>query len=96
MPMVPVDEAAGFLGATRRQVRRMARAGLISGRQSPAGWLLDKDSVLRRGASQPPSKRPWPIRAARAVLDALRSVGPPGNSQSGENQRSSGYSDFSG
>ena len=96
VPMITVAEAASILCATRHQARRMTSSGLIRGHQTSAGWLCDEDSVLRWAASHPPPKRPWPVRAAQAVLEALRSVGPPGNPQSGENQRSSRPSGFSG
>jgi hypothetical protein len=96
VPMMPVAEAAQILRVRRRQVRRLASAGLIIGRQSSAGWLLDEDSVRKLAVSQPPAKRSWVVRAARATLAALRDVGPPGNSWSGENQRSKDSSGFSG
>jgi hypothetical protein len=54
VPMMPVAEAAEVLRVRRRQVRRLARAGLIIGRQSSAGWLLDEDSVRKLAVSQPP------------------------------------------
>ena len=76
MSLVPVAEAAEILGVDRRQVRRLARAGLISGRQSSAGWLLDEDSVRRRAASQPPPGRPLSPKNAWALLKALDQVVP--------------------
>jgi hypothetical protein len=77
VPLIPVAEAAEILGVDSRQVRRLAGAGLISGRRSSAGWLLDEDSVRRRELEQPHAGRPLSPQSAWALLEALDQVGVP-------------------
>ena len=41
-----VDQAAGYLGLSRRRVQELARAGWFTGRREGRRWVLDEASVL--------------------------------------------------
>lgn len=74
MALISVSEAAEILGVDKRQVRRLASAGLLVGRRTSSGWFLDEGSVRRRAAQHARAGRPLSAPIAWALLRALDDI----------------------
>lgn len=68
MELLSAAEAAGKLGVSVRQVRRLAAAGELSGRRVGDRWLIDAEAVRARGRGLHQAGRPLSARMAWAVL----------------------------
>jgi excisionase family DNA binding protein len=71
MDVIGVDEAAGLLGVSDRQVRRLIDRGDIAASRFGGSWAIDRESVYRYRDLRPNRGRPLsPDGAWRAVLHA--------------------------